>query len=289
MPYKLTELPPMLGRNTEENVAALRAYLIRLVNSLSDVEAAPVSSAGSLQVDGTGKKVIVPAGSGATGKDIEAVRKNAKDLQLLIVKTASDLGANITDGDSYVMSYTNAQIDGLNAEIHETYVAQSEFGTFVEGVDQRIETTARETVESFGYTALIQSAQNSADQANQLIQNYTNIVNGQIRRGIVLDPDTGQYVTGIAISQNLQFTGEVTTGTDGFDYYYLETGQTFGLYTSTGWQFWIDGFKKGWYNSLDGMLHISNVYIEQTLQFGTTAQFVVDASGRFGLKHIRST
>lgn len=293
MERKIYETPPFLNGTSEQNIVAIRSYLVRLVRELEQVENySSTESTGSLQVDGNGRKVIVPgsgSGGGVNQKTIEDIIRNAANLRQLIVKTADDLGMNITTGDSYVMNYTNTQIDGLNAEIQQTYVAQSDFGTFVEDVDRRIENTAKETVESYGYSSLIQSAQNTADAANLLIQNYSNVINGQIRRGIILDQDTGQYVTGIAISQSLQFTGEVTQGTDGYEYYYLETGQTFGFYTSTGWQFWIDGFKKGWYNSLDGMLHIANVYIENTLQFGTTAQFVVDGTGKFGLKHIRST
>jgi len=99
-------------------------------------------------------------------------------------------------------------------------------------------------------------------------------INGQIRRGIVTDPSTGEVVTGIAISQSLRFTGEIERGEDGAEYYRLASGQTFGLYTATGWQFWIDGCKKGWYDSVDGMLHIANVAVEDKLQLGGGWQLV---------------
>lgn len=289
MAQKIYEMPPMLGRSTEQNVAEIRAFLVRLVRELEQVESSGSSeSNGSLKVSGGKKTIESGSGGPAKQKSIQEVMQQAAELKQLIIKTANDLGDNITDGDSYVMNYTNTQIDGLNAQIEQTYVAQSEFGTFVEQVDRQIENTAKATVESYGYSSLISSAQQTADQANLLIQQYSTVINGQIRRGLITDPDTGLDVLGIAISQNLQFTGEITKGDDGYEYYRLETGQTFGMYTSTGWQFWIDGFKKGWYNSMDGMLHIANVYIENILQFGTTAQFVVDGTGRFGLKRINT-
>ena len=90
-------------------------------------------------------------------------------------------------------------------------------------------------------------------------------------------------MTGIAISQNLQFTGEVSRGDDGFSYYELASGQTFGLYTSTGWQFWIDGYKRGWYNAVDGMLHIANVAVESALQLGGGWRLIDD--GGLGIKY----
>lgn len=278
-------LPPILGNSNTQNVTELRNFLVRLVNELNRAEET-VTSSGTYKIV-NGKRVYTQGG--ASAEDSSKVIQNIAALKSLIVKTAQDLGANIVSGDNYVMNYTNAQIDGLDAKMQETYVAQSDFGTFVEGVDRRIVNTARDTVESYGYSALISSAQNTADEAQQLIQNYSTTIDSQIRRGLVLDPDTGEYVTGIAIAQNLQFTGEVQTGTDGQQYYKMETGQTFGLYTSTGWQFWIDGHKKGWYNSLDGMLHIANVLIENTLQFGDSVQMIVDASGKFGMKMIRSS
>jgi len=82
------------------------------------------------------------------------------------------------------------------------------------------------------------------------------------------DPDQpGELVFGIAISAQLRFTGEVRAK-DGYEYHELEGRQTFGLYTATGWQFWIDGHKAGWFDSEDGMLHVANVFIEDTLSFG---------------------
>ena len=188
----------------------------------------------------------------------------------------TELKAMIEAGDSYVMQYCDSKVE----EYDSRYVAVSEYGTFTESISSRIETTARGVVDSYGYDAAIQSVQDSIG----LVQDYFTRVNGEIRRGIVEDPTTGDYVTGIAISQNLQFSGEcgpddARNPGDGYTYYYLNSGQTFGLYTSTGWQFWIDGYKKGWFDSVDGMLHVANIIVEQALQIGGAWQIRSAADG----------
>ena len=187
----------------------------------------------------------------------------------------TELQAMIESGDAAVMRYVDSKTEVYN----ELYVAQSDFGTFQENVTNMIETTARGVVESYDYGSSIESVQDSIG----LLQSYYTSINGEIRRGIVEDPDNpGEYVTGIAIAQALKFSGECGPSDplnpgDGYTYYYMNSGQTFGLYTSVGWQFWIDGYKKGWYNSQDGMLHVANVLIEQILQIGSSWQ--VKSSG----------
>ena len=177
----------------------------------------------------------------------------------------SELRAIIDQGNQEVIEYVDSKEETYN----QLYLAKSEFGTFQENVTSMIETTAKGVVESYDYASSIQSAQRDID----LLQNYYTSIDGEIRRGIVEDPDTGEYVTGIAIAQALKFSGECGPSDplnpgDGYTYYYMNSGQTFGLYTSVGWQFWIDGYKRGWYNSQDGMLHVANVLVESILQIG---------------------
>lgn len=248
-----TEKPPMLRGSPQEQINAIRDYLFRMVGSLD--EAITANSTGSVgrqitRADGT--KIYVPAGKDEA--TIDLVRKNAQELRSLIIKSADE-----------VREYADSKVE----EYDQRYVAESEYGTFTENIDARIETTARGVVDSYRYGSSIQSMQDSIG----LIQSFFTTVSGEIRRGIIEDPDTGEYVTGIAISQSLTFSGECGPDDahnpgDGNTYYYLTQGQTFGLYTSTGWQFWIDGQKKGWFDSLDGMLHVANIVVEDTLNFG---------------------
>ncbi|MBR2583265.1 MAG: phage holin family protein [Oscillospiraceae bacterium] len=70
----------------------------------------------------------------------------------------------------------------------------------------------------------------------------------------------------------------------GVTYYELTPGQTLGLYTSSGWQFWINGVRRGWFSSQDSMLHVSNIVAEEKLRAGP--DWEISASGGFGLRYI---
>ena len=183
----------------------------------------------------------------------------------------TELNAKIENNYERLIDYCDSKVEEYNS----LYVAQSEFGTFQETIQTTITNTARGVVESYDYGSSIESMQDSIG----LMQSYYTDINGEIRRGIIEDPDhPGEYVTGIAIAQALKFSGECGPSDqhnpgDGYTYYYLNSGQTFGLYTSVGWQFWIDGYKKGWFSSEDGMLHVASVYVEVALSFGGAWRF----------------
>ena len=262
------DLPPILSGSSAEKLASLRDYLVRLAGELNSAERQALGQAASVSPDG---RRNFTSGESAS-KDIEAVQKNAAALRQLIIKTGDRLSADIEESEQSSMHYADGQIDSLS----QTYLAKSEFGSFTENIESQIASTAKGVVESYDYESRIQSHQDS----RELLQYYVSSMDGQIRRGIVTDPETGLDVTGIAISQNLQFTGGIVRGEDGADYYQLSSGQTFGLYTSTGWQFWINGWKKGWYDSVDGMLHSANVAVENALQLGGQWQLLnVDGLG----------
>ena len=267
------EMPPILSGSPQQQLNALRDYLWRMAKSLDPVTEG-TAAATSVTYDKTGRVVNKPAETDAQA--IAAVRKNAQELQALIIKSANELSADIEAGDADVRAYADRKTEEYNS----MYVARSEYGEFTEGITSMIETTAKGVVESYDYASSIESTQDSI----RLMQSYFTSINGEIRRGIVQDPDTGDYVTGIAIAQNLQFSGECGSSDpnnpgDGYTYYYMNSGQTFGLYTSVGWQFWIDGVKKGWYNSADGMLHVASILVEQLLQVGSHWQIKSSADG----------
>lgn len=258
-----TEKPPILRGTPQEQLNALRDYLFRMAQSLNAITAADAALAVTETVRPDGTRVYETGKAKDSG--IEAVRKSAQELRDLIIKTANQ---------------TVAYVDSKTEVYNSMYVSQSDFGTYTETVQATFETTARGVVDSYHYSDAIDS-----------LNDYFTQVNGEIRRGIIEDPDhPGQYITGIAISQNLQFSGEcgpsdANNPGDGYTYYYLNTGQTFGLYTSTGWQFWIAGQKVGWFDSIDGMLHVANILVENALQLGDSWQIRASAS-EFEIKYI---
>ena len=257
-----TEKPPILTGKYQQDIQALRDYLFRMAGSLTDI------TTGNTAVE-------IRGGTETAGKAIADVKKSAEELRSLIIKSAGDLRDEITEGDAQVIAYTDSK-----TEIYDgRYLAVSDFGTFEENLNNRIENTARGVVESFNYEASINSMQDTID----LYQTYFNTINGEIRRGIVEDPDTHEYVIGIVISQAVQFTGSTYTPGDGFTYWEVAPDQTFGIYTATGWQFWINGTKRGWFSSQDSMLHVSNIFVESSLHAG--ADWVITFTGGFGIKY----
>lgn len=273
------EKPPLLTGNSRTDLQSLRDYLFRMAQSLGEVAQAPTVTEGAVTISYTkdGQQVLKAQGTA------QAIQQNAQELRSLIIQTATELKV-----------YTDSKTE----EYDQTYVAQSEFGEYKENINTSITTTAEYVVGEYKFQESIKSLQADID----LLQSYTTEIEGEIRRGIVWDPSlnggNGGWTLGIAISQKLQFTGECGPSDpnnpgDGFTYYYIDTGQTFGLYTSTGWQFWINGDKKGWYDSTDGtngMLHVAGIIVESSLQIGTRWKFVSDPnSDDLTLKYLGGT
>ena len=268
------EKPPFLTGNSKADLHNLRDYLFRLAGSLDGVAQAPVTTANGVTISYTkdGQQVLKPENT------VTAVQQSAQELKSLILKSASE-----------VKQYADSK-----TEVYESmFVAQSDFGDFEETITAEIQTTASGVQELYNYAATIDSMQEDID----LLQQYSTILNGEIRRGILEDPDTHEYVLGIAISQDLSFTGQTCKpgdnhhpGSDSYTYYYIADHQTFGLYTATGWQFWVGGHKRGWYDSEDGtigVLHVAGAIVETSLQIGTHWQIISDPnSNNLELKYL---
>jgi hypothetical protein len=190
-------------------------------------------------------------------QNAKALREQASALKALIVKNADEIG-----------EMTDARFDSLSSR----YVAVSDFGSYYEQIDAQVRRTARETVESYHYT-----------EAVEALERYMSTLSGQIRRGVIEDPETHELHLGIAISETLSFTGQ-TQSVGGVIYHELAPGQTFGLYTSAGWQFWINGVRRGWFSSEDSMLHVANIIAEDKLRAGS--DWEISTAGGFGLRYI---
>ena len=243
------ELPPILQGSEREQLVAIRDYLVRMANNL-----------------GTQVEHVVETTAEKTGSikqtAAEAAQDQATRLKSLIIKTANTIQHNI---------------DIITTELHEDYLALSDFGAYQEEVNTTIEETARGITESFNAQSLLLSGRLDDQEAAMTS------IRGEIRRGLITDPETGETAIGIAIAENLQFTGtEHTEG--GLVYYELSPGQTIGLYTSTGWQFWINGSKRGWYDSRDGMLHIAKLAVESEMRVG--GDWLITTVNGYGLRYV---
>ena len=237
------ELPPRAQGGAEEQLAALRDYLVRLAQELESAERSETAAAES-------------SARGLREQNEKAMREMASTLRALIVKNADEIAET-----------TDERFEQLSSR----YVAVSDFGSYYEQIDAQVRRTARETVESYRYAGAVEA-----------LERYMTELSGQIRRGLIEDPETHEIHLGIAVSESLSFTGQSRV-VGGVTYYELTPGQTLGLYTSSGWQFWINGARMGWFSSQDSLLHVANVLVEDRLRAG--ADWEISSSGGFGLRY----
>jgi hypothetical protein len=262
------EYPPILTGSEQQQLLVLRDYLVRLAKSLDTAEKAQISSAA--QESGRDNPLLSDQNGRTTREQEEklaALRRNAANLRALIVKTA---------GEAETLAL---ELGVLRQDMESRYLAKSDFGTYMEQVKTSFTATARGVVESYDFASLIEAVNDRADALDL----FMTAIRGEIRRGLITDPGTGETVMGIAIAENLQFTGQVHEE-DGLQYYELAPGQTLGLYTATGWQFWVNGSKRGWFDSRDGRLHVISEVVEDGLQLG--ADWAVSNAGGFGIKYV---
>lgn len=236
------DLPPQAQGTAEQQLTALRDYLVRLAQELERV--------------GNGAAAVSDAVVRSEENAAREIRGQAQTLRALIIKNADALSA-----------YTDERVDSLSSE----YVAIADYGAYYNRIETNVRQTARDTVESYHYGEAVEG-----------LGRFMTELGGQIRRGVIEDPQTHELHLGIAVSENLSFTGQTQTE-GGLIYYELSPGQTLGLYTATGWQFWINGVRRGWFSSEDSMLHVSNITVEELLQLGASWQ--ITALGGFGLRY----
>ena len=264
----MREYPPMLRGDALEQLSQLRDYLVRRVRD-EEQETVAILRAEA-------PAIVAEAAKGKSAGNAEAgdAGDRASRLRELIVKTARES----REGDALLTE----SLGEVSRELRQRYLARSEFGEYRLEIAAQIEASARQIVESYALLEQITATRAQLGQMGDALAAYETEISGQIRRGFLEDPESHQTVLGIAISQNLQFTGrEMTDG--GWTYFELSPGQALGLYTSTGWQFWVNGRKVGWFSSSDGMLHTVSQVVEEELRLG---DWSLNHTGGFGIKYV---
>ena len=244
------ELPPQLTGPPQQQIAALRDYLVRMAQSLQTVQ------------DLTEKRTESGISRAKTAAAADAARQTAS-LKSLIVKTAGVIRSSIEE---------------LETELHSSYVAESEFGEYREYAEGRFTQTATDITEAFDRSAQIRTD----------LLDFRSSLQGEIKRGLIEDPETGEENIGIAISRKLYFetNGIPYVDTMGNIYPRLLPAQSFGLYTATGWQYWINGQKVGWFDSLDSSLHLRTVTVNESISIGDSWKIMLHPGGGFGVRYI---
>lgn len=262
------ELPPVLKGSTQAQVAALRDYLVRMVRMNSS------ETAGRTETSETsGAAVARASGSGSKGSVGQAVKdeiqKNVDKLRSLIIKTSESV---------------KVEVGNLRHDMEAGYVAVGDFGTYKRETQTTLEANASQIRQLSTDTEEISVA---LDNTNQTVDAYRRLSHGQIEYGYFEDQN-GIKHWGIAIAEQLIFEdgSHDTTTTPGIEYWELNADQTMGLYTSTGWEFWVGGRKVGWFDSKqeNGLLHTPSQVTENNLQ--VNSWLLTDPGSGFGIKYI---
>ena len=264
------DIPPELRGSPQQQIAALRDYLVRLARTSAQTGG---DNQAALQNGAT-----LNPGGGSQQKAVseEELQRAASVLRGLVRKTADELGIRIEDTEQTALSETAA----LAEQIRSSYLLQSEFGMWRQEILRTIEETANAIEETYRLEELLQSVDG--------LETYMLLNEGQIRRGYIADPDNNnELVLGIAISSRLSMdTANTVTREEGgvtVTYTHIDAGQSFGLYTAEGWQFWLNGRKAGWFSSRDGQLHVRKITVEESI---TQGQWMVVTGSGYGIRYL---
>lgn len=207
-------------------------------------------------------QTIEQQGTLPTKQDVERIREEAQRLSTWIAENGATIETSVGE---------------LQHEMQIQQETTSDLGERVETITTQIDANAENITEAFNRTEAITNGMNQ----------YIESVDGEIRRGFITV--NGERVFGIAISQKLVFDASVEPVEEcGELYYALDGGQTFGFYTSTGWQFWIDGQRVGYFDSATSNLVTGSQNIQNQLQLGKWL-FIPqpsDTDNGFGIKFL---
>ena len=228
----------------------------------------------------------------------DEVIENANNLKILIQELGDSVSENIGALEYAMQNNYMAKADldpalapqfGLSWDEEEGKYLDMLSGVYYETILARIQADAESISEQY----TLQSAsilQANIDDLTVAVQENVQLINGEIRRGFIrLYPSTPQeeIVFGIVISSRNVFGSSTSTYTPSGEtnvYYEIDTGECFGLYTATGWQFWKGKEKLGWFDTSDGQLHVNNINIEENLIMGSWR--LTNNGTAWGLKYV---
>lgn len=170
------DYPPLEMQRSAETRSAYD-YLYRLVETLQGALAQVHTE--------TVHEALQTITGNASGSITEATAKTARELKSLIIKSADTV---------------EREMDELREEMHGTYLAVSEFGTYQEQIDREIQETAEGT-----FNRWIQSTEmTNLVNAVTALNTYVTESEAYITSGLLYYDDYNLPVYGIAIGDNLK-------------------------------------------------------------------------------------
>ena len=215
--------------------AEVYSYLFQMVQLLN------------LSADAISTGTVVQTGSGATpsaggeGESGTANEEQYNQLRSLIVKTADDI---------------YKAMDELAVELDGEYVAQSDFGTYVEKLNAYIVANPDAVTQYYSFAGALQTNISEVDAA---FREYKVSTEGYIRTGIVYyDGDTPIY--GVAVGQNLT-TRDVDGETE------IEQNDFRAVFTAERLSFWQDATEVAYLSNQQ--LYVTNIVALEKIKLGS--------------------
>ena len=225
-------MPPYPTGTASQIAARQYSYLFQMAQQLNLALEALESGAA---VQGHGSVQQAPSGSA-----MATLQQQYETLRSQIVKTAEQV---------------EKTTEALTAQIKEEYVAQSEFGTYVQRLSAYLEANPEALTQYYGFCGDLQANVAAVDAA---FNHYRIDTQGYIRTGIVsYEGDTPVY--GVAVGQNLT-TREVDGET------VVEQNNFRAVFTARRLGFWQDDTEIAYLS--DNRLYITDITVLSGLNVG---------------------
>ena len=225
-------MPPYPTGTASQIAARQYSYLFQMAQQLN-LALEALESGAAVQGQGGVQQ-------GPSGNAMAALQQQYENLRSQIVKTAEQV---------------EKTTEALTAKLKEEYVAQSEFGTYVQRLSAYLEANPEALTQYYGFCGDLQANVAAVDAA---FTHYRLDTQGYIRTGIVsYEGDTPVY--GVAVGQNLT-TREVDGET------VVEQNNFRAVFTARRLGFWQDDTEIAYLS--DNRLYITDITVLSGLNVG---------------------
>ena len=233
----IISMPPTPVGTQQQIAAQQYSYLFQLVQqlnvALASIEGGTATGSG---VAGGGSVQNAPASTAG----LTQLREQVENLRDLVIKTAEEV---------------EKTSQSITAQVSEQYVAQSDFGNYVQRLSAYLEANPDALTQYYGFGAELQANVAAVDAA---FTHYKLDTQGYIRTGIVAyEGDVPVY--GVAVGQNL-----TTTEVDGETV--VEQNDFRAVFTPRRLGFWQDETEVAYLS--DNRLYITDITVLAGLSVG---------------------
>ena len=217
----------------QTQTAQMRSYMYQMVEQLNWALSAMDGGASAREQRLPGQ-TAVPASDDKKEDDTNQRMANLRDL---IIKSAD---------------VVRQEMDRLATELKGSYVAQSEFGDYLERISQRIEADPSQLSQYFKFASDIRA---DVDRVEVDFASYKTDVEGYIRQGIV-GYDGTVPIIGIAIGQDIR-TSQTGVETEQGVYDVIDKSSNMSVWTTEKLSFYIGGQETAYFSN--GKLTVAQI------------------------------